>query len=228
MNYLQYILFYYKRGKFETNVMWKRPTYDSIKSFLIDLQENTDIFKKYNLTILGKVLLDITDTWDVDIHLWNIDGSQDIPVDLEKDMNIVYDYGISRNRILPDICWVDRKLDSISKVDYMSGNYDEFKHKRIKTTNVTKIVNNTTLINTTGPEDERTVFLNKDLVLIKDSVWPGFNDISFKTNAKFKVEDYFILENQIHFYNGLDFINSTSESFFGETNPLYGKSSKII
>jgi hypothetical protein len=220
--------FYYKRGKFETDIMWRKPDYHSIKRFLIDLQENTDIFKKYNLVIIGKVLIDIINTWDVDIHLWNIDGSQDIPVDLEKDMNLIYHYGINRNRVLPDVCWADRKLDNISKVDYISGNYNQFTHKRVKTTNIIKIVNGETLINQTSPIEERTVFLNKDLILIKDGVWPGFNDPGFRQNQKHKLENYFILENQMQYYSVLDFIKSTPESFFRETNPLYGKSSKII
>ena len=220
--------FYYKRGKFETNIEWRRPTYDLIKSFLVDLQENTDIFKKYNLAILGKVLIDITNTWDVDIHLWNIDRSQDIPVDLEKDMNLIYHYGINRNRVLPDVCWSDRKLDNISKDDYMSGNYNQFEHNRIKTTNIIKIVNDEIVLNHSATAGERSVFLNKDLLLIKDSVWPGFNDPGFKANPKHNLEDYFILENQMQFYSVLDFIKSTPESFFRETNPLFRKSSKII
>ena len=156
--------FYYKRGKFETDVMWKRPDYHSAKRFLIDLQENTDIFKKYNLVIIGKFLVDITNTWDIDIILWNIDGSQDIPVDLEKDMNLIYHYGINRNRVLPDVCWSDRKLDNISKDDYMSGNYNQFIHKRVKITNIIKILNGETLINQISEIDGRTVFLNEDLI----------------------------------------------------------------
>jgi hypothetical protein len=84
------------------------------------------------------------------------------------------------------------------------------------------------LINQTSPIEERTVFLNKDLILIKDGVWPGFNDPGFRQNQKHKLENYFILENQMQYYSVLDFIKSTPESFFRETNPLYGKSSKII
>jgi hypothetical protein len=220
--------FYYKRGKFETDVMWKRPDYHSVKRFLIDLQENTDIFKKYNLVIIGKFLVDITNTWDIDIILWNIDGSQDIPVDLEKDMNLIYHYGINRNRVLPDVNWTDRKLDNISKDDYMSGNYNQFIHKRVKITNIIKILNGETLINQISEIDGRTVFLNEDLILIKDAVWPGFDDPGFKQNPKHKLEYYFILENQMQYYNALDFIKSTRESFLTETNPLYGKTSKIM
>ena len=220
--------FYYKRGKFETDIMWRKPDYHSIKRFLIDLQENTDIFKKYKLKIIGKVLIDITNTWDVDITLSNIDGTQDIPVDLEKDMNVIYHYGINRNRVLPDVCWVDHELHNLSKDDYASGNYNQFEHSRIKTTNVIKIVNYETVINESAPVNGKNIFLNKDMLLIKDNVWPGFNDPGFKANPKHNLEDYFILENQMQFYSVLDFIKSTPESFFRETNPLYGKSSKII
>jgi hypothetical protein len=220
--------FYYKRGKFETDVMWKRPDYHSVKRFLIDLQENTDIFKKYKLKIIGKVLIDITNTWDVDITLSNIDGTQDIPVDLEKDMNVIYHYGINRNRVLPDVCWVDHELHNLSKDDYASGNYNQFEHSRIKTTNVIKIVNYETVINESAPVNGKNIFLNHDLVLNEDNSWPTFDHHSFKNDPKRKLENYFILENQIQFYSVLDFIKSTQESFFRETNPLYGKSSKIM
>lgn len=220
--------FYYRRGKFETNTMWKRPTYDSIKSFLIDLQENTDIFKKYKLKIIGKVLVDITNTWDVDITLSNIDETREVPVELEKDMNIIYQYGIDRNQVLSDLCWVDRELHNLSKNDYMSGNYEQIKVNRIKTTNIIKVRNNKVLILDYEPTHKNTVFLNKDLVAYTRSIWPFFDTPAFKTNLKFSLQDYFVLKNQVHFYNSLDFINSTQESFLTETNPLYGKTLKIM
>jgi hypothetical protein len=220
--------FYYKRGKFETVITWRRPTYDSVKSFLIDLQKNTDIFKRYKLKIIGKVLVDITNTWDVDITLSNIDGTHDIPVELENDMNIIYRYGINRNRVLPDLCWVDHELHNLSKEDYVSGNYQQITVNRIKTTNIIKIVNGETVINQSEPINEGIVFLSKDLVMYEHSIWPWPDTPNFKMNPTHTLEDYFILENQVHFYNALDFIKSTQESFLTETNPLYGKTSKIM
>lgn len=220
--------FYYKRGKFETITRWRKPTHNSIKSFLIDLQENTDIFNKYRVHIIGKVLIDITNTWDVDITLSNIDGTPDIPVELENDMNIIYQYGIDRNLVLPDICWVDRELHNLSKTDYMTGNYEQIKLNRIKTTNIIKIVNGETVINKGEHVNGITVFLNKDLVMYEQSIWPFFDTPNFKRDPKFRLEDYFMSENQVHFYNALDFIKSTQESFLTETNPLYGKTSKIM
>jgi hypothetical protein len=220
--------FYYKRGKFETTTSWIRPSHGLIKRFLIDLQENTDIFKKYKVYFLGKILIDISNTWDVDMHICNIDGSRDIPFELENDMNIIYHYGINVNRVLPDVCWVDRKLENISKDNYLSGNYTQFKHKRAKTTNIIKIVNGETLVNESEPVNGKTIFLNEDLVLTEDSIWPIFDTPGFKTNPKFKLEDHFILKNQVQFYDALDFIRSTPRSFFTETNPLYRKTSKIM
>jgi hypothetical protein len=220
--------FYYKRGKFETETYWIRPTHGLIKRFLVDLQENTDIFKKYKISLIGKILIDISNTWDVDIQMYNIDGSGDIPSELENDMNIMYHYGIDRNRVLPDISWVNCKLENISKDDYISGNYTQFNHKRVKTTNIVKIINGETVLNNSEPVNGRTIFLNKDLVLTEDDIWPNFNTVGFKTDPRHRLEDYFILENQVQYYDALDFIKSTPHSFFTETNPLYRKTSKIM
>jgi hypothetical protein len=186
--------FYYKRGKFETETYWIRPTHGLIKRFLVDLQENTDIFKKYKISLIGKILIDISNTWDVDIQMYNIDGSGDIPSELENDMNIMYHYGIDRNRVLPDISWVNCKLENISKDDYISGNYTQFNHKRVKTTNIVKIINGETVLNNSEPVNGRTIFLNKDLVLTEDDIWPNFNTVGFKTDPRHRLEDYFILD----------------------------------
>ena len=62
--------FYAKIGPVETNIPWGRPDFQTLKFFLNYIKNNSDIFERYEIYLIGKVLFN-WDTWDVDLLIVN-------------------------------------------------------------------------------------------------------------------------------------------------------------
>jgi len=102
--------FLYQRGKIITKQPWKRPTYNKIKEFLSEIQKTSDIMKDYDLYLIGGVLWDFNDTWDVDIIMM---GNPSSYIVLEDYMNYMYDIALNKYNLLIDIVWVNTKPEDI-------------------------------------------------------------------------------------------------------------------
>lgn len=84
--------FEYQLGPIVVNKPWGRPSYQNLKSILIDTYSNTEI-SKYDVDILGGVLFHWDKTWDIDISIRN--GVIDYEL-IEEIIN--YMNGISLNK----------------------------------------------------------------------------------------------------------------------------------
>ena len=88
--------FHYKVGSVETSTPWIRPTYDTLKTYLIDIRDNTDIMDKFEIYIHGKCLFDWY-TWDVDLYLY---GPCNDMYSLEHDMDTMYKMAFDKRLLL--------------------------------------------------------------------------------------------------------------------------------
>ena len=70
LNKINEIEFSYQVGTVRTTIPWNRPTYDAIKRFLRD-DIVQSVLKKYDAYIIGAVLWNISETWDIDMFLKN-------------------------------------------------------------------------------------------------------------------------------------------------------------
>jgi hypothetical protein len=102
--------FSYQRGKIITEQPWKRPTYSRVKEFLLEIQNTSDIMKDYNLYLLGGVLWNFNNTWDVDI---NMVGNPTSYIILEDYMHYMYDIALNKYNLLVDITWVNTQFEDI-------------------------------------------------------------------------------------------------------------------
>jgi hypothetical protein len=108
--------FSYQRGKIITEQPWKRPTYSKVKEFLSEIQNTSDIMKDYDLYLLGGVLWDFNNTWDVNI---NLIGNPTSYIVLEDYMHYMYDVAFNKYDLLVDIIWTNTKPeDIIYTLDY--------------------------------------------------------------------------------------------------------------
>jgi len=108
--------FSYQRGKIITEQPWRRPTYSKVKEFLLEIQNTSDIMKDYDLYLLGGVLWDFNNTWDVDI---NLIGNPTSYIVLEDYMHYMYDIAFNKYNLLIDVAWVNTKpKDIIYTPDY--------------------------------------------------------------------------------------------------------------
>lgn len=123
--------FYFQRGSVSTLKPWGRPTYNKVKELAKELKSTTNLFSKYEIYIYGGCLYNMSKTWDLDLFF--IGDSTD-NIQLEKDMNIIYDLGFNKYKLACDIQW---------HVDHVEGFTDTmFK----KTAYIVKQINENVMI----------------------------------------------------------------------------------
>lgn len=116
--------FSYQIGKIITEKPWRRPTYSVIKEFLFEIQNTSDIMKDYDLYLLGGILWDFNNTWDVDIVMIGNPSSYMI---LEDYMYYMYDLALNKYNLLIDVSWINTKPeDIIYTPDYSFITDDDF------------------------------------------------------------------------------------------------------
>jgi hypothetical protein len=91
--------FEYQVGPIITKNPWGRPSYDKLKSILIDAYQNT-MLGEYDVDIYGGVLFSWNETWDVDISIRN--GLQDYEL-IESLMNYITDISLNKYSTLVDV-----------------------------------------------------------------------------------------------------------------------------
>jgi hypothetical protein len=129
--------FHYQRGSVHTGTAWKRPSYQSIKDFFTVINQETDILSKYDVYLMGGVLYDFNQTWDVDLC---ITGHIQNHEELENDMNLMYDLALNHFRLLLDIQWYEKPLPVVTYEEITSENFVHYKLKYIKTAYIKKEV----------------------------------------------------------------------------------------
>ena len=126
------IKFSYQVGIVQTTIPWNRPTYDAIKKFLRD-DIVQSVLKKYDAYIIGAVLWNISETWDVDIFLTDQNGNHPNTLEefiiLENDLHILYDIALNKYSILVDVHYRtgEHKLPTKQQIiDYIHKIYHFF------------------------------------------------------------------------------------------------------
>jgi len=104
-------IFLYQRGLVSTTIPWGRPTYNKIKTFLINLKNDTDILNNYDVYIMGGVLFDFNTTWDFDISL--VGGTQ-TNEKLEEDLNYMTDLSLNNLHMLIDPMWYETRPENLT------------------------------------------------------------------------------------------------------------------
>jgi hypothetical protein len=127
--------FHYQRGGVHTGTAWNRPSYKSIKNFFTVISQETDILSKYDVYLMGGVLYDFNETWDVDLC---ITGNIVSYEDLENDMNLMYDLALNHFKLLLDIQWYEKPLPVITYEEITSENFVHYRLKYIKTAYIKK------------------------------------------------------------------------------------------
>ena len=118
--------FYYQRGKVFTEKPWNRPNYKIVKDFFTVINEETNIFSEYQVYLMGGVLYDFSQTWDVDLCFT---GKIHDYEQLEDSMNLMYDVALNHFGLLLDIQWL---VEPLPIVTYDEINSKDFKHYRLK------------------------------------------------------------------------------------------------
>ena len=127
--------FHYQRGLVHTGMVWKRPSYQAIKNLLTVIGQETDILSKYDVYLMGGVLYDFNQTWDVDLCLTgNIINYEE----LENDMNLMYDLALNHFNLLLDIQWYEKPLPTVTYEEITSENFVHYRLKYIKTDYIKK------------------------------------------------------------------------------------------
>ena len=131
LNKISEIEFSYQVGTVRTTIPWNRPTYDAIKRFLRD-DIVQSVLKKYDAYIIGAVLWNISETWDVDMFLKNKNDNHLNTLEefiiLENDLNILYDIALNKYSILVDVHYKTDNHKQPTKqelIDYNFGNFEK-------------------------------------------------------------------------------------------------------
>ena len=125
------IKFSYQVGIVQTTIPWNRPTYDAIKKFLRD-DIVQSVLKKYNAYIIGAVLWNISETWDVDIFLTDQNGNHPNTLEefiiLENDLHILYDIALNKYSILVDVHYRTGEHKLPTKQQIIDYNVEKFEN----------------------------------------------------------------------------------------------------
>jgi hypothetical protein len=113
--------FSYQRGKIITEQPWELPTYSKLKEFLLEIKNDSDVMKDYNLYFVGDVLWGFNNTWDIDIIMI---GNPSSYIVLEDYMHYIYDIALNKYNILIDISWVNTKPSDIIYTPDFNFSYD--------------------------------------------------------------------------------------------------------
>ena len=197
--------FYYQIGDINTTRVWDRPNYHNIKSFLKSCR-SVGLLDKYRFQIVGNVLFKINQTWDLDI---NISGDFENYETLEKDFYQILDIGFNNHNILVDITHLDNPMTQLSKEEYYSEDTLKILMNIIRI-GYTKIESDTVNFEKDLRKDPYYKKVSKYLVT-RQRFWP---DPFWHKN----LDQYLNSPQNKKIYEALEFINSTPEEFFGDTN----------
>lgn len=122
--------FLYQRGAVSTSFPWDRPSYNTVKSYLEYLKEETQIFDEFEVYLGGGILYSFENTWDVDIFL--VGGTQ-TDQRIEEQLNLMTDIALNKFFLLVDIGWYERKPSDFSYSQMEANNFlqEDITYKKI-------------------------------------------------------------------------------------------------
>lgn len=196
--------FYYQTGDVKTTRQWDRPNYYIIKAFLKSC-ETAGFLDKYRFQIIGNVLFKINETWDLDIV---ISGDFENYETLEKDFHEILNIGFNYHNILVDISHLNNPMPKLSREEYYSKDLVQVEVEATKMGYI-KIESNTQNTEFDLRNDPYYKKVSKYLVTRK-RLWP--------TSWHKNLDQYLNSSQNKKLYEAIEFINSTPEEFFRDTN----------
>lgn len=110
--------FYYRYGPVDTTTPWNRPTWDAIYDWWEEFK-TTEGVEDYDFHIIGGVLYDMDNTWDVDISVTGVVKDFKVLGDLLKHARSL---GHNKYKLFVDMFWY-------SSIDFC---YEEISEENIK------------------------------------------------------------------------------------------------
>lgn len=112
--------FLYQKGSVVTRRVWDRPSYKILKDFLITVRNENNFLNEYKVYLMGGILYDFNNTWDVDFC---VTGDMGDIGQFEEYMNYMYDTAFNKFGLLIDIQWMEKPLPEVSYEEITSEDY---------------------------------------------------------------------------------------------------------
>jgi hypothetical protein len=121
---------FFQRGIVTTTNHWTRPSYQKVYDFLFNLYVKSTIIKEYDVYLMGGVLFDFNNTWDLDICLV---GGNHTDKKIENDLNFMTDMGLNQFDLLMDVNWCERRPSNLRYDEMVQNEFkpDNMIHKKI-------------------------------------------------------------------------------------------------
>ena len=121
---------FFQRGIVTTTNHWTRPSYQKIYDFLFNLYLKSTIIKEYDVYLMGGVLFDFNNTWDVDMCLV---GGNHNNEKIENDLNFMMDMGLNQFNLLLDVTWYEQRPSNLTYQQMVEDDFkpDNITHKKI-------------------------------------------------------------------------------------------------
>jgi len=130
--------FFYQVGITTTDQIWSRPSFEKVQRFFKYLYENTDLFEKYTLTLMGATTWDFSTTWDVDIALQSDTYDHET---IENDIHIVNDTSLNKFRLLSDTQWIQEPFEALRYSELCDNNFLKIRPAILKPAYIVKRMN---------------------------------------------------------------------------------------
>jgi hypothetical protein len=121
---------FFQRGVVTTTSHWTRPSYQKVYDFLFNLYVKSMIIKEYDMYLMGGVLFDFNNTWDLDMC---IVGGNHTDLKIENDLNIIMNMGLNEYNLLVDVTWYEQRPSNLIYDQMVENEFkpDNIIHKKI-------------------------------------------------------------------------------------------------
>ena len=121
---------FFQRGIVTSTNHWTRPSYQKLYDYLFDLYLKSMIIREYDVYLMGGVLFDFNNTWDVDICLV---GGNHTDEKIESDLNFITDLGHNTHNLLIDVTWYESRPTNLTYEKMVEDDFrpDNIIHKKI-------------------------------------------------------------------------------------------------
>lgn len=121
---------FFQRGVVTTTSHWTRPSYQKVYDFLFNLYVKSMIIKEYDTYLMGGVLFDFNNTWDLDMC---IVGGNHTDLKIENDLNFIMNMGLNEYNLLVDVTWYEQRPSSLIYDQMVENEFkpDNIIHKKI-------------------------------------------------------------------------------------------------
>jgi hypothetical protein len=121
---------FFQRGIVTTTSHWNRPSYKKVYDFLFNLYVKSMIIKEYDVYLMGGVLFDFNNTWDLDMCLV---GGNHTNLKIENDLNFIMNMGLNEYNLLIDVTWYEQRPSNLRYDEMVKNEFkpDNIIHKKI-------------------------------------------------------------------------------------------------